>query len=191
MFAAYAARSAREIELQALVLLAALAQNLHTTICRSFTERSSALRAKLCGGSKSAKRGVSVPVRRCRRSLTSRPAMPASGSSGVRRARRSTIRLFQDSRCARMRGCNSHIGVTQPDPACLQHMQRGPHARSSCRRWPRLQRSPAISTRSAAHLLNAHQLFVQNFAADRDREKGVIAVLIVPPARQGACPCGG
>ena len=109
----------------------------------------------------------------------------------MRRARRSTIRLFQDSRCARMRGCNSQIGVTQPDPACLQHMQRGPHARSSCRRWPRLQRSPAISTRSAAHLLNAHQLFVQNFAADRDREKGVIAVLIVPPARQGACPCGG
>src|SRR6266566_5537514 len=46
MFAAYAARSAREIELQ---LLAALAQNLHTTICRSFTERSSALRAKFCG----------------------------------------------------------------------------------------------------------------------------------------------
>jgi len=117
-------------------------------------------------------------IPQCRRSLTSRPAMPASGSSGVRRARRSTIRLFQDSRCARMRGCNSHIGVTQPDPACLQHMQRGPHARSSCRRWPRLQRSPAISTRSAAHLLNAHQLFVQNFAADRDREKGVIAVLM-------------
>jgi hypothetical protein len=53
------------------------------------------------------------------------------GSSGVRR---STIRLFQDSRCARMRGCDGHIGVTQPDPACLQHMQRGPHARSSCRR---------------------------------------------------------
>jgi hypothetical protein len=54
MFAAYAARSAREIELQALALLAALAQNLHTTICRSFTERSSALRAKFCGGSRSA-----------------------------------------------------------------------------------------------------------------------------------------
>ena len=31
MFAAYAARSAREIELQALALLAALAQNPHTT----------------------------------------------------------------------------------------------------------------------------------------------------------------
>ncbi len=33
-------------------------------------------------------------------------------------------------------------GVARPDPACLQHMQRGPHARSSCRRWLRLQRSP-------------------------------------------------
>jgi len=55
MFAAYAARSAREIELQALVLLAALAQNLHTTICRSFTELSSDLRAKFGGGSRSAK----------------------------------------------------------------------------------------------------------------------------------------
>src|SRR5262245_30500182 len=55
MFAAYAARSAREIELQALVLLAALAQNLHATICRSFTELSSDLRAKFGGGSRSAK----------------------------------------------------------------------------------------------------------------------------------------
>ena len=53
-------------------------------------------------------------IPQCRRSLTSRPAMPASGSSGVRRARRSTIRLFQDSRCARMRGCNSQIGVSSP-----------------------------------------------------------------------------
>src|SRR2546429_5808081 len=61
MFAAYAARSAREIELQALALLAALAQNLHTTICRSFTERSSALRAKFCGGSRSATRPSIAP----------------------------------------------------------------------------------------------------------------------------------
>src|SRR3989442_11892635 len=46
---------AREIELQALALLAALAQNLHTTICRSFTELSSDLRAKFYGGSRLAK----------------------------------------------------------------------------------------------------------------------------------------
>jgi hypothetical protein len=65
-------------------------------------------------------------IPQCRRSLTSRPVMPASGSSG---ARRSTIRLFQDSRCAMMRGCNSQTGVTQPDPACLQHMQRGVRTR--------------------------------------------------------------
>src|SRR5262245_19924954 len=51
-------------------------------------------------------------------------------------------------------------------------MQRGPHARSSCRRCPRLQRSPAISTRSAAHFLKSYQLLVQNFAADRNRQKG-------------------
>jgi len=38
--------------------------------------------------------------------------------------RRSTITLFQDSRCAMMRRCNSQIGVTQPDPACLQHIAR-------------------------------------------------------------------
>ena len=30
-------------------------------------------------------------------------------------------------------------GWGRPDPACLQHMQRGPHARSSRRRWLRLQ----------------------------------------------------
>ena len=100
-----------------------------------------------------------------------------AGHAGLgleRRAPRAplTIRLFQDSRCARMRGCNSQIEVTQPDPACLQHMQRGPHARSSCRRWPRLQRSPAISTRSAAHFLKSYQLLVQNFVADRNRQKG-------------------
>jgi hypothetical protein len=35
MFAAYAARSARKIELQALATLATLARHLHT-ICRSF-----------------------------------------------------------------------------------------------------------------------------------------------------------
>jgi hypothetical protein len=94
--------------------------------------------------------------------------------------------------------CDRETG--RPDPACLQHMQRGPHARSSCRRWLCLQRPPRISTPpSAAHLLNAHQLFVQNFAADRDRqhdlqsrqsecvrlEKGIRR------ARPGACPCGG
>ena len=81
-----------------------------------------------------------------------------------------------------------HVWVGRPDPACLQHMQRGPHARSSCRRWLCLQRSPRISTPpSAAHLLNAHQLFVQNFAADRDRQHDL-------QSRQrsvrGACPCG-
>ncbi len=44
-----------------------------------------------------------------------------------------------------------------------------------------------ISTPSAAHFLKSHQLLVQKFAADRDRQKG--------PARRsrdgGACPCGG
>ena len=54
MFAAYAAWSAREIELQALATLAALAQILHT-VCRSFPKISSALSAKVCGGSRSAK----------------------------------------------------------------------------------------------------------------------------------------
>ena len=57
--------------------------------------------------------------------------------------------------------------------------------RSELHRWLRLQRLPRISAPpSAAHLLNAHQLFVQNFAADRDREKGVIAVLIVGTVRR-------
>ena len=37
---------------------------------------------------------------------------------------------------------DERVGVARPDPACLQHMQRGPHARSSCRCWLRLQRSP-------------------------------------------------
>ena len=45
MFAAYAAWSAREIELQVLATLAALAQDLHT-VCRSFPKISSALSAK-------------------------------------------------------------------------------------------------------------------------------------------------
>jgi hypothetical protein len=54
MFAACAAWSAREIELQALATLAALAQILHT-VCRSFPKISSALSAKVCGGSKLAK----------------------------------------------------------------------------------------------------------------------------------------
>jgi hypothetical protein len=54
MFAAYAAWSAREIELQALATLIALAQILHT-VCRSFPKISSALSAKVCGGSRSAK----------------------------------------------------------------------------------------------------------------------------------------
>src|SRR6516165_9589505 len=36
----------------------------------------------------------------------------------------------------------------------------------------RLQRSPAISTRSAAHFLKSYQLLVQKFAAGRDRQKG-------------------
>jgi hypothetical protein len=63
--------------------------DLHT-VCRSFPKISSALSAKVCGGSRSAKILIQVPN----------------------------------------------------DPACLQHMQCGPHARSSCRRWLRLQRSP-------------------------------------------------
>jgi hypothetical protein len=54
-------------------------------------------------------------------------------------------------------------GVARPDPACLQHMQRGPHARSSCRRC----------TPSAAHFLKSHQLLVQKFAADRSAKKAV------------------
>jgi hypothetical protein len=62
-------------------------------------------------------------------------------------------------------------GVARPDRACLQHMQRGPHARSSCRRWLRLQRSLRSSTPSAAHFLKSHQRLVQKFAADRDRQK--------------------
>jgi hypothetical protein len=56
-------------------------------------------------------------------------------------------------------------GVARPDPACLQHMQRGPHARSSCATLAQ------ISTASAAHFLKSHQLLVQKFAADRDRQK--------------------
>jgi hypothetical protein len=107
------------------------------------------------------------------RSLTSRPAMPASGSSGARGARRSTIRLFQDSRCARMRRCNSQTGVSRsPTPHVCSICSVVRHARASCRRWPRLQRSPAISTRSAAHFLKSYQLLVQKFAADRNRQKG-------------------
>jgi hypothetical protein len=48
------------------------------------------------------------------------------------------------SHSTRETGGLGHVraGVARPDPACLQHMQRGPHARSSCRRWLRLQRSP-------------------------------------------------
>src|SRR6266700_3559252 len=66
MFAAYAAWSAREIELQALATLIALAQILHT-VCRSFPKISSALSAKVCGGSKS------VPFDGARRGLQSGP----------------------------------------------------------------------------------------------------------------------
>ena len=43
-------------------------------------------------------------------------------------------------------GALGMYGWGRPDPACLQHMQRGPHARSSCRRWLCLQRSPRIPT---------------------------------------------
>jgi hypothetical protein len=40
------------------------------------------------------------------------------------------------------------------------------------RRWLRLQRSTRISTPpSAAHFLKSHQLLVQKFVADRDRQK--------------------
>ena len=49
-------------------------------------------------------------------------------------------------------------GVARPDPACLQHMQRGPHARSSWGHWLRLALAQ-ISTPSAAHFLKSHQLF--------------------------------
>jgi hypothetical protein len=45
-------------------------------------------------------------------------------------------------------------GVARPDPACLQHMQRGPHSRSSCSTLATLAQ---ISTPSAAHFLKSHQ----------------------------------
>ena len=44
--------------------------------------------------------------------------------------------------------------------------------RSELHRWPRLQRSPRISTPSAAHFLKSHQSLVQKFVADRNRQKG-------------------
>ena len=52
--------------------------------------------------------------------------------------------LFSRAHSTRETGGLGHVGVrvTQTDPAYLRHMQRGPHARSSCRRWLRLQRSP-------------------------------------------------
>src|SRR5262249_5181240 len=55
MFAAYAAWSAREIELQALALLVALDQ-ISTPSDRSFLKSHQIFSANLCGGSKSAKR---------------------------------------------------------------------------------------------------------------------------------------
>jgi hypothetical protein len=86
-------------------------------------------------------------------------------------------------------------GVARPDPACLQHMQRGPQARSSCRRWLRLQRSPrSISTPSAAHFLKPHQLLVQKFAADRNRQKGRVFARRAFPKTSSALSakvCGG
>jgi hypothetical protein len=67
------------------------------------------------------------------------------------------------------------------DDARVQYSDRGHAARpgmfaayaTQSARWLCLQRSPRISTPpSAAHLLNAHQIFVQNLAADRNRQKG-------------------
>src|SRR5262249_62326970 len=48
-------------------------------------------------------------------------------------------------------------------------MQRGPHARSNCARLATL--AALASTPSAAHFLKSHQLLVQKFAADRNRQR--------------------
>ena len=49
-----------------------------------------------------------------------------------------------------------------------------------------------ISTPSAAHSLESHQLLVQKFAADRDRQKKprLPFVNVRSRARRGACPRG-
>jgi putative tryptophan/tyrosine transport system substrate-binding protein len=57
-----------------------------------------------------------------------------------------------------------HVGGRGPEAGrtALRHVHRGPHARSSCRRWLRLQRSPRAPHHLPLVLLNSHQILVQN-----------------------------
>ena len=72
----------------------------------------------------------------------------------------------------------------------MQHMQRGQHAKSSCRRWLPLGVLAQISTPSAAHFLKSHQLLVQKFCGGSKSAKTLIrpptAAASLSMARDGA-----
>src|SRR5205814_4097160 len=106
-------------------------RGLHT-VCGSFRKISSARRATVCGGSRSAKRGrVIGPV---------------------------SLEMARD-------GSLSKWGVGSRSSAARSVREIELQALAT------LAALAQTSTPSAAHFLKSHQLLVQKFAADRDRQK--------------------
>ena len=142
MFAAYATRSARKIELQALATLATLTQ-ISTPSAAHFLKSHRFLVQKF-----------------------------VADRDRLKGRLRRVVKLSDYSRIADARGCEGAI-VRQGSRSPTRHVCSICNAvRTQDRVAGRLQRSPAISTRSAAHFLKSYQLLVQKFAAGRDRQKG-------------------
>ena len=113
--------------------------DLHT-VCRSFPKISSALSAKVCGGSKSAEHQHEAGAD----PFDAREGGPWACTGGGRAARPGMFAAY---------AAWSAREIESQAVATLAALAQN-------------------STLSAAHFLKSHQLVVQKFAADRDRQKG-------------------
>jgi hypothetical protein len=123
--------------------------DLHTTICRSFTELSSDLRAKFCGGSRSAKsrRGPKAPTHHRRRRSPRRPH------------RQSDV---------------SRANIGRPAPPIYPSVSfRGQPSRKSCSICKKERALPAPPLLPVTFLVRADELCVgQNMAPHRSLHLG-------------------